>query len=105
MEKTILDGDKCEIIVSLGRYLSDLFYMAAEEGLGPKGGKGSDLWEMTSNFIIETKAGEKAEIGGGVSRRWDCLGELRLEPKHIYPLRRIGNVKRKFFPLVRPFST
>ena len=46
-------------------------HMEEEKGLGPKGGKGSVVWERTPNITVETEVGENAEIGGGVNWKWD----------------------------------
>lgn len=65
------EGDKDETTVSVGKYLSEKVYMEVEKGLGPKGGKGSVVWELTPNITVETEVGENAEIGGGVNWKWD----------------------------------
>ena len=66
-----LEGGKGETAISAGKYLSENVYMEVEKGLGPKGGKGSVVWEITPNISVETEVGENATIGGGVNWKWD----------------------------------
>ena len=65
------EGDQGGTAISAGKYLSENVYMEVEKGLGPKGGKGSVVWELTPNISVETEVGENADIGGGVNWKWD----------------------------------
>ncbi|MEJ2724189.1 MAG: translocation/assembly module TamB domain-containing protein [Deltaproteobacteria bacterium] len=57
--------------VSAGKYVSDTVFLEVEQGLGPDSGKASVQWEMTPNITVETEAGVNAEVGAGVSWKWD----------------------------------
>jgi translocation and assembly module TamB len=60
-----------ESTVTVGKYLSDSFYIEFEKGLGPTSGKASVKWDITPNLSLDTEIGENATTGVGINWKWD----------------------------------
>jgi translocation and assembly module TamB len=71
LELKNLEGDKNEVAISAGKYVSENVYLEVEKGLGPKSGKASLEWEATPNIGIETEIGENADAGIGINWKWN----------------------------------
>ena len=57
--------------VGVGKYLTDKVYMELEQGAGEASGAASLQIEVTPNIEVETKVGQDAQAGAGVSWSWD----------------------------------
>jgi translocation and assembly module TamB len=60
-----------ESTVTVGKYLSNSFYIKFEKGLGPTSGKASVKWDITPNLSLDTEIGESATTGVGINWKWD----------------------------------
>jgi translocation and assembly module TamB len=60
-----------ESTVTVGKYLSDSFYIEVEKGTGETSGKASVKWDITPNLSLDTEVGEDATTGVGINWRWN----------------------------------
>ena len=60
-----------ESSVTVGKYLSDSFYIEIEKGIGAPSGKASVTWDVTPNISLETEVGQDASTGVGINWKWE----------------------------------
>jgi translocation and assembly module TamB len=60
-----------ESAVTVGKYLSNGFYIEIGKGLGAATSKASVTWDITPNISVDTEVGENATTGVGINWKWE----------------------------------
>jgi translocation and assembly module TamB len=71
VKQTADNSTEEESTVTVGKYVSDSFYIKFEKGLGPTSGKAAVKWDITPNLSLDTEIGENATTGVGINWKWD----------------------------------